>query len=226
MVSTPPAPSGPHRALPQPQAAQGGNEVIFLRRVHLEDSLAGEQLIELGRPAQGRGGGGKVGPGGRRGTWSVCRELLPRGVIHVGAAGSRAAASTLAGCSRRVGKKRCGGQAGPPSRQAHLASCGSVGGESSSCALLVPGGAPFPRQGPGVTRAPNPEMRQPGTPDRVFPAGSKDLGEGPDVPRPLLRSHGDEEPGWGPRGPGFTPGGHGDIPGHRASWLSVSPLEK
>lgn len=55
-----------------------------------------------------------------------------------------AAASALAGCSHCVRKKKSRGQAGSPSRQAHLASGEEVGGESSSCSLPGPGDAQPP----------------------------------------------------------------------------------
>lgn len=73
MASTPPAPSGPHSSLPQLQAVQGDNEVIFLRNVHLEDSPVGELAANRA---------GKAGPGERRGrraagkvgAWRACRR--------------------------------------------------------------------------------------------------------------------------------------------------------
>lgn len=99
-----------------------------------------------GRQAQGRGQAGKVAAR-RAGEDGECAaSCRPRGVIDVGAPRSQgtAAASALAGCSHCVGKKKSRGQAGSPSRQAHLASGKEVGGESSSCSLPGPGDAQPP----------------------------------------------------------------------------------
>lgn len=120
-------PSGSHSSLPHLQAAQGDNEVIFLRNVHLEDSPSTSQrLIKLGRQAQGSGGGGgrreRWGRGGPPGRGAA--GLLPR-VIYACDPASQAAASASAPATE---KPRC--QTGPPPPQ-QLSPPG-LPGESSS----------------------------------------------------------------------------------------------
>lgn len=64
VASTPPAPSWPQMSLPQLQAANSDNEVIFLRNVHLENSPVCRPSQRLGyRSWEGRprGEAGKVG---------------------------------------------------------------------------------------------------------------------------------------------------------------------
>ena len=71
MGSTPPAPSQPHTLVPQLQAAEGDNEVIFLRHAHLGGSPVPGPANRAGRRARGR-----AGQAGQEGHWAR-RELPP-----------------------------------------------------------------------------------------------------------------------------------------------------
>lgn len=166
-TSTPPAPPQPHASVPWLQAAEGDNEVIFLRRAHLGDSPVHGPANQAGRQARERAGwrarrergrgeaGARRGRGGGAGRAGSCCQL--GGVTAVGAPGSQPAATASspaqAGHSHADGEKKTGGRRAKPAWP-------PGGGQWPELRLRPPGSkscSAAPRKAPGVTVAPSPE---------------------------------------------------------------------
>ena len=156
-TSTPPAPPQPHASVPWLQAAEGDNEVIFLRRAHLGDSPVHGPANQAGRRTRGRAGWwARRGRGGGAGhAGSCCQRGGGDCCGHSWKPQPTAAASSPAQArhSHAAGEKKTGGQrvkpAWPPG-----------GGQWPELRLWPPGSkscSASPRKAPGVTVAPSPE---------------------------------------------------------------------